>query len=861
MVNIEKVWFEHHEPNAIGIGESAPRISWTIVGDDKSWEQASYELQIKRDGQETESVVVESTESRLVPWPGQVLSSREHATIRVRVTSNLGVVSEWSDVFIVEAGILFPGHWECLLIEPNDPTETSPQKHRSVTFRRRFSLPNNSDIARARLYISAHGIYESRVNNSRVGDHVLAPGWTAYQERLQYQTFDISNQVCVDQENEIEVDVGEGWFCGSLAFIRRSNIYGNHLGLIAMMIVELENGESFHLNTDESWTWAHGRILDSGLLDGETYDFGQVSSPCKSVQVHKCPSFTRLVAPDGPPIRETQKLEVERIIVSPTGRSILDFGQNFVGYIKVERVSGSAGTTIQFRFAEVLENGEIGVYTLILDVGGPTTWQPKFTFHGFRYVEVSGWPAGSSLKKEDFIGIVIHSDMDCTGHFRCSNPLLNMLHENIVWSMKGNFVGIPTDCPQRDERLGWTGDINVLGTTASYLFDVTGMLASWMKNLLVEQNAAGGVVPLAILAQEEAIWGDVTIMLPWTLYQATGDQELLLRHYESMKSWLKAIPRSSTGLWKYDGYKLADWLDPSAPAEAPANAMTDMYLVCDLFLVHATSLMTQISAALSKYSAEIKQLRQAFETEYVTPAGRLACDTQTAYALAIQFDLFSSTEKTRHTAERLSLLVRQRSRFKMSTGFAGTPFLGHALSKVDMSNVFYRMLLHRVCPSWLFPVTMGATTVWELCFSDGSVIPGEITSFNHYAFGSVASWIYQTICGLKNIEPGWRTFQVEPVPGGARRWAEADHRSAYGYCRVHWEIRKSTTEPEEQFWLEVVVPPNTKCHIRLPGSTYLVVVGSGRVELETAYHPQQWPARAVLPPFSPSNDELPKMKF
>ncbi|KAF4291030.1 hypothetical protein V6000_007268 [Aspergillus fumigatus] len=888
MVRIARVWAEHHEPDTIGIGEDRPRISWSFAGDDRNWEQICYEVEAKHDDGRLSSVTIESSQSRLVPWPFRPLSSRERVEVRVRVAGTANSRSDWSSPLVIEAGLLRSDDWSgCQLIEPSQPTETVPGKHRPVIFRRRLVLPEGAAAKRARLYITAHGIYEAHINGFRIGDQLLAPGWTSYQERLAYQTYEIEPQLLAGQENQIDVDVAEGWFCGSLAFLRKHNLYGSRIGLIALILVEMDDGTIVRTGTDAEWEWAHGPMVEAGLLDGVTYDAREglsASTVWRTVQTGSDGCITRLTAPDGPPIRQTQELPVRAILTSPSGKTILDFGQNFVGWVRLRSVSGPAGTTIRFRHAEVLEDGEIGVRplrsakcldTLIIDGAAPIPWEPKFTFHGFRYVEVYGRPAASPLTVEDVVGVVIHSDMRRTGHFRCSDPLLNRLHENIVWSMRGNFVGIPTDCPQRDERLGWTGDINMFADTASFLFDVSGMLSSWMKDMMVEQNAANGVVPLVIPyilgdfgpgKSAEAVWGDVAVMLPWALYVVSGDIQLLQRHYQSMKDWLNAIPRSASGLWKQAGHKLADWLDPSAPADDPSNAMTDMYLVCDAFLVHVTTLIARVAATLNAppeeqafYKGQIADLRDAFAHEYITPSGRLACDTKTAYALALQFNLLSTPEQQIHAAERLSLLIRQRSRFKISTGFAGTPYLGHALTKAGKSNVFYRMLLHRECPSWLYPVTTGATTVWERWDSmlpDGRINPGDMTSFNHYALGAVASWMHRTIAGLEPVEPGWRVFRVEPVPGGNLQWAEAEYRSVYGDCRLRWEIKREGKQ--QRLWLEVVVPPNTKCQVRLPGSADLIVVGSGQRTWEVDYHPQEWPVRALQPPFRPPDDILPE---
>ncbi|KAE9365400.1 glycoside hydrolase family 78 protein [Stipitochalara longipes BDJ] len=878
MVKVTRVRFEHHEENAIGIGENKPRISWSFEGseEERDWTQGAYELEVRReDG--VGNVVVEGKENILVPWEGKDLGSGERAEVRVRVKGVEQEWTDWSDKAIVEVGILDRGGWKCALIEPGGADE-SGQSHRPVVFRHKVEVEKG--FKEARLYITTHGVYEAEMNGRRVGDHVLAPGWTSYGHRLVYQTFDVSEHLVVGA-NSIQVSVAEGWYCGKLGWHGgRKNLYGDSVGLIAMLVLQDEGGKETICGTDDAWKWAYGPVISAGLYDGEIYDFNaQLSESSTWNEVKSKPISNNLVAPDGPPVRRTREILPKEILKSPSGKTIVDLGQNMVGWIKVS-VDGPKGTAIKFQFVEVLENGEAATRplrdckardTLILSGDGRVEWEPRFTFHGFRYVEVENWPGKMEVK--DITGIVVHTDMRETGYFSCSSPLLNKLHENVRWSMRGNFLSIPTDCPQRDERLGWTGDINAFADTANYLYDTSGMLSSWLRDLSLEQSVANGIVPLVVPnviegfdKEAHAIWGDVAVMLPWSIFLATGDVSLLSRQYGSMKSWLEAIPRRENGLWNYTSeWKLGDWLDPAAPADSPGDATTDPTLVADAFLVHITTIMAEVSIKLNNaaetasYTSQAYNLRKEFAHEYITASGLLAADTQTAFALAISFSLFPTTSQEARAGARLSHIVRANSRFKIATGFAGTRFIGDALTKVGESNLFYRMLMERKNPSWLYPVTMGATTIWERWDSmlpDGRVNPGEMTSFNHYALGAVAGWMHGVILGLGIVEPGWKVFRITPVPGAKLKWAEGKYLSGYGECAVRWEIRDAEGEGK-LFWMRVKVPPNTTAQVNLPGSDEVEIVGSGTYTWEVPYEAEAWPPRAIYPPIIPRDDDLP----
>jgi alpha-L-rhamnosidase len=423
---------------------------------------------------------------------------------------------------------------------------------------------------------------------------------------------------------------------------------------------------------------------------------------------------------------------------SPTGKTIVDFGQNLVGWLRV-RVYGQKGCKITFTHTEVLENGECAtrplrdckaVDTLILS-DESIEWEPKFTFHGFRYVQLDGWPGEPSL--QDIRAVVLHTDMEQTGFFECSKPMVNQLHQNIRWGMKGNFLSIPTDCPQRDERLGWTGDIQIFSPTANFLYDTSGMLSSWLQDLAAEQvKDYNGVPPLVCpnvinpivspaeaMAKPQAAWSDAVIITPYDLYKAFGDRQVLLDQHHSMKTWLDtALPRGPNGLWDPTVHQLGDWLDPAAPPDEPGNGRTDPHLVANTYLVRITEILATVSKILDlsddyyHYTAQATKIKQAFQHEYLTPSGRLAPDTMTSLSLGLMFNLFRNAAETSGAASRLATIVRA-SKFRIATGFVGTPLILPALTATGSTQLAYRMLLEKKCPSWLYPITMGATTMWE----------------------------------------------------------------------------------------------------------------------------------------------------
>jgi alpha-L-rhamnosidase len=845
-----KVRVEHLR-DAFGIGTNRPRLSWIVETTQESWYQAGYEIEYyDAEGKlQNQTGRIESDQSVLVDWPFAPLSSRERVSVHVRVWDKDDQLSGWSELVPIEVGLLHAEDWAARFISP-DWEEDISQPQPAPLLRREFEL--RAGIQSARLYITALGLYEAEINGQVVGDHVFSPGWTVYDQHLRYQTFDVTG-LLHEGLNAIGAILGDGWFRGRIGFGGgRRNIYGSHLALLTQLEVQYDDGSIECIVTDDiqAWRAATGPILMNSVYDGETYDARLERSGWSS------PGFddsiwtgvrnvewnmNALEAPLGPPVRRIETIAPVSIIQSPSGKTIVDFGQNLVGRLLIQ-VKGPAGHAITLRHAEVLEHGELGTrplrfaeatdrYTLR---GGETeTWEPRFTFHGFRYVEVNDWPG--ELKMDNLNAVVIHSDMERTGWFECSDPLLNRLHENVVWGMRGNFLDVPTDCPQRDERLGWTGDLEVFSPTASFLYDASGFLQSWLKDLAIEQHKLGGAVPHVVPnvlgnGAGAAAWGDAATVVPWVLYQRYGDIGILADQFESMRAWVDYVASLVGEKYLWDkGFQFGDWLDPTAPPDKPGQARTDKAIVASAYFAYSARHVARAAEVLgrseeySRYSTMADQARNAFAREYITPAGRLMNDAETAYAIAIAFDLLPTAGQRQHAGDRLAELVRD-SRYQIRTGFVGTPLICDALCSTGHYRAAYRLLLQRECPSWLYSVTMGATTIWERWDSmlpDGTINPGEMTSFNHYAFGAVADWMHRTLGGLAPAEPGYRSIEIRPRPGGGLAQCRVTLITPYGLAECAWKIEDGS------FDLDAIVPANTTASVTLPGDNTPVEVGSG----------------------------------
>ncbi|KAF5022996.1 hypothetical protein F66182_4954 [Fusarium sp. NRRL 66182] len=879
------VQLEHYrQPNTLGVHEEKPRVSWRVGDAPAGFEQQAYELRLERivgdENQHVCTAQVESPESRLVPWPAdEHLVSRQRYSVSVRIRGKgQASFSEWSEPAWLEAGLLSRNDWTAKFISAPWSEVNNDKPKPEDLFRKPFSV--NASVTSARLYVTAQGVYEAEINGQRVGDYFLAPGWSCYDNELTYQTYDVT-ELLTTQDNCLGVRLAEGWFTGRLSFdggIR--NRYGTRTSLLAQLELQLSDGSSQVITSDDDWVVAQGPIRRAELYDGEKYD-ATLELPGWSSNGHVAGSWDRaialpfvsekvnLTAGYREPVRRIETLKPVSKITAPSGKTILDFGQNLVGYVRIKAVRGQRGHQVVLKHAEVLENGELGVrplrvcdatdiYTLRGD-SLPESYEPRFTYHGFRYLQIEGWPLPDLDVMDVLEAIVCHTDMEELGTFTCSNDKLNQLFSNVRWSMRDNFLSIPTDCPQRDERLGWTGDLALFATTATYIYGCYPILRDWMKGVWFDQQQRGGVPPMVspnILDKCRiwgpvwpcAIWHDVVVLAPWALYQETADPAVLVDQFASMETWFKVIPRNKDGcthLWDFDADQLGDWLDPSAPPDDAAKATTDPPLVANAFLIHSLDIMARVCAVLAKrhdacyYRTWADDARAEFTQEYVTPSGRLVSDTQTAYSLAICFNLLNENQISR-AGSRLAEVVR-RNNFGVGAGFAGTPFVCEALTQTGHGNVAYTMLLNDKCPSWLYAISMGATTTWERWDSmlpDGSINPGEMTSFNHYAYGAIAKFMVERLAGLRQVEAGWKKSRMEPVVAGDFTWASASHLTPYGMVASSWELQGRVLS------IDVEVPPCTTMEVVLPGETR--VVGSGKWSFKGDYEKQgEWPVSPI----------------
>ncbi|VZH91483.1 unnamed protein product [Fusarium fujikuroi] len=813
-LSISRVSFEHYS-SPLGIAETKPRISWRFDGDAPDWEQSSYDIQVTRSvSDKPKSFSSKSSDSLYQPWPDTPLEEAQPVSVRVRAHGRSKQPSTpWSDWISVETG-LFKKSWENVKpIASTIKVDVNAPK-RPVYFRKEFKLPD--DITSARLYITALGIYEAEINGKRVGDSVLAPGWQSFHHRHVYDIYDVT-KLLIPGSNAIGALVGEGWYAGRLGFAGgQRNIYGNSTGLLAQLHVKSKSGKAVKVVTDTTWKSSFGPATAGEIYDGDRYnatleaDIKGWSTPgfkgSSWSDTRLLPSLDgELVPAEQPPVRRVEEVKPQRFFKSPSGKQLVDFGQNLVGWLRLN-VDGPKNTTIRLRHAEVLEDGELALRPLrlakaedylTLSGKGPIEWEPKFTFHGFRYAELDGWPKETPLNANSVRAIVVHTDLEETGYFNCSNPLLNKFHSNVRWSMKGNFLSIPTDCPQRDERLGWTGDAHAFCPTSNYLYDTS---AFW-KAYLPSRHQYGETLWLALLQE----------------------------HLPQAQNWIDTgISRNDVGLWNRSSFQFGDWLDPLAPPDDPGAATTDKHLVSDAYLIKMTETLSQITGALGnsklakKYQTQHSDLKRQFQNSWA-PGGKLVNRTQTAYALSLAFELLKDDKQKKTAADTLRDIIKDND-YLVGTGFAGTSQLGFALSDINSTDVFYRMLLQEKVPSWLYQVVMGGTTTWERWDSmlpNGTINPGEMTSFNHYSFGSVANWMHQYIGGIAPLEPGYKTVSIAPVPGGNLSHASATYVSQYGTISTDWTVTKG------KFHLKVRVPPNTKARVTLPGTQKTKIVGSG----------------------------------
>jgi alpha-L-rhamnosidase len=730
--------------------------------------------------------------------------------------------------------------WHARMIAADEDFDGAP------LLRREFTLEEGHGAVRsAALTLSALGVVEARLNGEPVSDALLTPGWSSYEWRVRYSVTDVA--ALLAPTSVLALALGNGWYRGRLGWGGRRALYGPELGAFAELEIVFEDGAVQRIVTDDSWTSGPSAVTANDIYDGESIDARRRDDAWLAsgfdgagwTGVHALETDLDLLVPYiGPAVSRQQEVAPQRIWTSPSGRTLIDYGQNLVGWIRL-RAHGPAGTEVTVRHAEVLEHEELGVRPLrtaeatdhyVLS-GGEDEFEPTFTFHGFRYAEVEGLPG--ELDPASVTAVVIGSELTRTGTFECSDPLLTRFHENVVWGMRGNFVDVPTDCPQRDERLGWTGDIAAFAPTAAFLFDIDAFLSDWLRDLDAEQAHADGLIPFVIPdvlkhlehpadfpdPDSTAVWSDAGVWVPWALWQAYGDRRVLETQFDSMTAHVRRVRSllSPNGLWD-TGFQFGDWLDPDAPPENPADAKADKGVVATACAYRSADLVARTAAILGRPDEEQEfrqladRLRRDF-TEHYVDGGRVLSDCTTVYSLAIVFGLLDA-EDERVAGERLAELAAE-AQYRISTGFAGTPFITDALTSTGHLDVAYRLLMERSCPSWLYPVEMGATTVWERWDSmlpDGSINPGQMTSFNHYALGAVADWMHRVVGGVAPAEPGYASVLVAPQPGGGITAARTTLATPNGAVAVDWQV------VDGRLHVAVDVPDGIEALVRLPGA-------------------------------------------
>ena len=677
-------------------------------------------------------------------------------------------------------------------------------------FRRQFATEKAID--KAELKITALGVYEAEINGHRVGDFVLAPGWTSYDHRLQVQTYDVT--ALLQKENDLCVTVGRGRFRSPMPGWLNSQDKQRRLeqpcGLIALLQITYSDGTEKTVSTDESWHWAKSRVLFSEIYDGETCDARIEPADWQPAKPLKW-SKDILIPQEGEAIRETERIAAKRIFKTPQGDTVVDFGQEVTGYVEIA-LNAHAGDEVLFDHAEVQDKDgnwynenyrSAKARAKYICREGNQTWHPELTFFGFRYIRLLSWPG--EAKAENFTAIAVHSDLRRTGWLKSGNEELNQLFSNIVWGQRGNFLDVPTDCPQRDERLGWTGDAQVFIKTASYLFDTERFFKKWLHDLAADQRESGEVgqvIPdLMPDGPSSAAWGDAATICPWQVYQTYGDKAVLEDQFESMRKWVDYITSvtKTPNLW-VDHFHFGDWLGLDAPVGSYKGSSREDF-IASAFYAHSTALVVKTGKLLGKDVKSYEKLhgdivaafRKAFP-EY---------KTQTEHVLAVHFGLAEDVQKT---ADALADMVNADG-VQLRTGFVGTPYILHALSQYGHADLAWSLVLRREYPSWLYPVTKGATTIWEHwdgIHEDGSFWSADMNSFNHYAYGAVADWIFEQAAGIRHAEdkPGFAELIYAPHPDARLGWLQAKLNTRHGTVSALWVCQEDGIRYE----LETPVP-------------------------------------------------------
>jgi alpha-L-rhamnosidase len=852
-----------HRADVPCVDHPSPRLSWALEAAGSNRRQTAYRVLVSDEGGTLwDSGRVASGDTVDIPYAGRPLPPGGEFAWTVQVWDETGAASDWSAPARFRTGL---AAWSAQWIardRAHDPAVAVPGTEEDLDesdvmmgrlppcpyLRRSFALAGG--VRRATLYATARGLVELELNGARVGDAVLQPGWTDYRRRIEYAAHDVS-ELLREGENALGAILGDGWYAGFVGFSARrpANHYGADPQLLCELHVEHEDGRREVIGSDATWRATTGPLVYSDLLMGEGYDARRELGPWSQPGYDDSawhPVVTlprdgvRLVPERSQPIRVTEEIRPVAITERGGGVHVVDLGQNMVGWLRIA-VEGEPGTRVQLRFAEMLEpdgslyvdnlRGARQLDTYVMRGGGPEVFEPRFTFHGFRYVEVTGLAA---LGADAVTGCVVHSDAPGSGSFECSDELVNQLWRNIDWSQRGNFVSVPTDCPQRDERLGWLADAQVFLPTATLNRDVAAFMTKWGDDLLDAQLPDGAypdVAPRLVVEREGApAWADAGVIVPWVLWQRYGDRRILERHWDAMERYMAYLLRHNPDLlWiARRGNDYGDWL--SVGADTPRDVLATAYWA------HDARLMAEMAAALGKDERRehYERLRAgivgAFNRAYVGDDAYIEGDTQTVYVLALHMDLIPRELRAR-AAERLVADI-ERHDGHLTTGFVGVGLLCPVLSEMGYADVAHRLLRADTFPSWGYSIRHGATTIWERWdgwTEDRGFQTPMMNSFNHYSLGSVGRWLYEHVAGIRAAAPGYERVIVAPEPGELR-WARATYRSVRGPISSAWRWEG------DELRLEVEIPPNGSATVVLPDGT-AVDVGSGSHEFRAARLP------------------------
>lgn len=823
----------------LGIDATSPRLSWIITSGRRGETQTAYQIlaasspELLRDGKADlwDSGKVSSDESSQIIYSGQPLVSRERCFWKVRTWDRDDKAADWSPDALWTMGLLQPGDWRAKWIA----AKPSPVPY----LRKSFEL--KSPVQRAVLYVTALGLYEVRINGRRVGDHLLAPDWTDYRQRVRYQTFDVTG-LLKPGGNALGALLANGWYSGHIGN-GGYEFFGRQPAFLAQLEVTYQGGQTETIVSDDTWKTHASPILSSDFMLGEDYDArleikgwdqpGLDESQWSVVGVRD-DSSPKLESQVMPPVRQLCELHPKTIKASGPGSWICDLGQNMVGVVRL-KVSTPAGTRITLRHGEMLNpNGTLYTRNLrgapsidhyVCRGGGVEIWQPRFTFHGFRYVEISG--LAGRPDKDAVTGIVIGSDNPRTGEFACSDARINQLQSNIQWGQRGNYISIPTDCPQRDERLGWMGDAEVFIRTASYNADVAAFFTKWLVDVDDGQSPAGAFSNVSPNTSKDAggvpAWGDAGVICPWTIHEMYGDRRILERHLPAMIKWVDFLKLHSDGLIrdKDRGEDFGDWL--SINADTPKDLIGTAFFAYSTHLLAKSCRVLGRTAEADKYDQLFADIKTAFNQRYVKPDGHIQGETQCAYAMALKFELLPADLRPK-AAQYLTADIKAKGGH-LSTGFVGVSYLLPVLTQAGEADTAYGLLQQDTFPSWLFSVKQGATTIWERWDGwtpeKGFQDPG-MNSFNHYSLGSCGEYLFGYIGGIRPASPGFKTILIDPVIRDGLTWAKTSFDSIQGKIATAWKMNGN------RLTLEVEVPANTTATICIPARAIADVTEGGK---------------------------------